>query len=227
DIVDEFADRAVAVALDVTDTAQIAAAVAAADEAFGGIDVLVNNASAISLTGTAATDMKRYDLMNGINTRGTYLAGRLCLPHLERSANPHILTMSPPLDLRSKWFAPHVAYSIAKYGMSLCTLGWAEEFRALGIAANSLWPRTTIATAAANMFGGEAAAKLARTPQIMADAAHIVLTKPARECTGNFFVDETLLHAHGITDFSKYAAVPGTPDAALASDLFLPAEFDR
>jgi citronellol/citronellal dehydrogenase len=207
---------------DIRDEEQVKAAIAQTVETFGGIDILVNNASAISLTGTLHTDMKRYDLMNGINARGTYMVGRHCIPHLKKAGNPHILTLSPPLDIRPRWFAPHVAYSIAKYGMSLCTLGWAEEFRKDGIAANSLWPRTTIATAAVAMIGGDMVMHKSRTPQVMADAAYVILNKPAREFTGNFCVDDQVLAAEGVTDFSSYAAVPGTPDKDLAPDFFLP-----
>ena len=214
--------QALPIACDIRDEGQVAQAVEQTVQRFGGIDVLVNNASAIQLTGTLATDMKRYDLMNQINTRGTYLCGKCCIPHLKRSSNPHILTLSPPLELSGRWFAPHLAYSIAKYGMSLCTLGWAEEFRADGIAANSLWPRTLIATAAVGMLGGEALLKRSRTPEIMADAACLILTRRAREFTGRFCIDEEVLREAGITDLGRYAAVPGTPDSALQEDLFLP-----
>jgi citronellol/citronellal dehydrogenase len=207
---------------DIRDEEQVKSAVAKTVETFGGIDILVNNASAIGLTGTLHTDMKRYDLMNGINARGTYMVGRYCIPHLKKAANPHILTLSPPLEMRPRWFAPHVAYSMAKYGMSLCTLGWAEEFRKDGIAANSLWPHTTIATAAVQMVGGDMVMKKSRTPEIMADAAHVMLCKPSREFTGQFCVDDIVLREAGVTDFSKYAAVPGTPDSELAPDFFLP-----
>jgi len=158
--------------------------------------------------------------MNGINARGTYLAGRCCIPHLKKSRNPHILTLSPPLDLSPKWFAPHLAYTLAKYGMSLCTLAWAEEFRKDGIAANALWPRTTIATAAVQMLGGEAMMKQSRKPEIMADAAHAILCKPSREFTGNFCIDDLVLHAAGVRDFSVYAAVPGT--TRFLPDFFVP-----
>ncbi|MEQ1440307.1 NAD(P)-dependent oxidoreductase [Fontimonas sp. SYSU GA230001] len=212
---------------DIRDEEQVKAAVAKTVETFGGIDILVNNASAISLTGTLATDMKRYDLMNGINARGTFLCGKYCIPHLKKSSNPHILTLSPPLDVRPKWFAPHVAYSIAKYGMSLCTLAWAQEFRKDGIAANSLWPHTTIATAAITLVGGDAIMKRSRTPDIMGDAAQLILSKPSREFTGHFCIDDQVLRDAGVTDFSRYAAVPGTPDHELAPDLFLPDELIR
>ena len=222
--IEEAGGKALPILCDIRSEEQAAAAVEATVKAFGGIDVLVNNASAISLTGTAATDMKRYDLMNQINVRGTYLCGRLCLPHLKRAANPHILTLSPPLDMKAQWFAPNVAYAIAKYGMSMCTLGWSEEFRKDGIAANSLWPRTTIATAAVKMIGGDPLLKRSRTPEIMADAAHAIVTRPSREFTGNFCIDDLVLYAAGERDFGKYNAVPGTPAADLAPDFFLPAD---
>ncbi|HVT35248.1 MAG TPA: NAD(P)-dependent oxidoreductase [Nevskiaceae bacterium] len=212
--------KGLAIQCDIRDEAQVQAAVKQTAETFGGIDVLVNNASAISLTGTLATDMKRYDLMNQINTRGTYLAGRTCIPYLKKSANPHILTLSPPLDMQAKWFAPHVAYSIAKYGMSLCAMAWAEEFRKDGVASNALWPRTTIATAAVRMIGGDPILKQSRTPEIMADAAHVILSKPSRDFTGQFCIDDIVLHQAGVRDFSKYAAVPGT--TKFAPDFFLP-----
>ena len=177
---------------------------------FGGIDILVNNASAISLTGTLATPMKRFDLMHQVNTRGTFACSQACLPHLLKSANPHILNISPPLNLEARWFGPHVAYTMAKYGMSLCVLGMAEEFRAQGVAVNALWPRTVIATAAViNLLGGEAVARQSRKPEIMADAAHAILTRPSRECTGNFFIDDAVLAAAGVTDFDQYAVTPG------------------
>jgi citronellol/citronellal dehydrogenase len=207
---------------DIRDDAAVAAAVQSAIARFGGIDILVNNASAISLTSTAQTPMKRFDLMFGVNVRGTFACTQACLPALTRSAeagrNPHVLTLSPPPALAPHWFAPHVAYSIAKYGMSLCTLGHAEEFRRLGIAVNSLWPRTVIATAALQMIPGVDPNK-ARTPEIMADAAWWILTSDARTVSGNFFVDEALLASHGITDLDRYAVVPGTRD--LRADLFL------
>jgi citronellol/citronellal dehydrogenase len=212
--------KGLAVQCDLRDEAQVVAAVEKAVAAFGGIDILVNNASAIQLTGTLGCDMKRYDLMNGVNARGTYLAGRCCIPHLKKAGNPHILTLSPPLDLAPRWFAPHVAYSIAKYGMSLCTLAWAEEFRGDGIAANALWPRTTIATAAVHMLGGEALMGRSRKPEIMGDAAHAILSKPSREFTGNFCIDDLVLYEAGVRDFSVYAAVPGT--TKFQPDFFVP-----
>jgi citronellol/citronellal dehydrogenase len=218
--IEKAGGRGLAIQCDIRDEQQVTAGVRKTVETFGGIDVLVNNASAISLTGTLQTDMKRYDLMNGINARGTFLCGKYCIPHLMKSANPHILTLSPPLDLRAKWFAPHVAYSIAKMGMSLCTLGWAEELRKDGIAANSLWPRTLIATAAVSMIGGEPLMKQSRRPEIMADAAHVILTKNAREFTGNFCIDDLVLHAAGTRDFSSYALVSGTTE--FLPDFFVP-----
>jgi citronellol/citronellal dehydrogenase len=218
--IEKAGGKGLGVQCDIREEAQVVAAVEKAVATFGGIDILVNNASAIQLTGTLACDMKRYDLMNGVNARGTYLTGRSCIPHLKNARNPHILTLSPPLDLSPKWFAPHVAYSIAKYGMSLCTLAWAEEFRKDGIAANALWPRTTIATAAVNMLGGEAMMRQSRKPEIMADAAHAILCKPSREFTGNFCIDDLLLHADGVRDFSVYAAVPGA--TRFLPDFFVP-----
>ncbi len=218
--IEQAGGKGLGVQCDIRDEAQVVAAVEKAIATFGGIDILVNNASAIQLTGTLACDMKRYDLMNGINARGTYLTGRTCIPHLKKAKNPHILTLSPPLDLSPKWFAPHVAYSMAKYGMSLCTLAWAEEFKKDGIAANSLWPRTTIATAAVNMLGGEAMVKQSRKPEIMADAAHAILSKPSREFTGRFCIDDLVLYEAGVRDFSGYAIVPGTKK--FVPDFFVP-----
>ena len=222
--VEKAGGRALPLVCDIRFEEQVQQAVRATVERFGGIDVCVNNASAIQLTGTLDTDMKRYDLMNGINARGTFMVGRACIPHLKKAANPHILTLSPPLDMKAKWFAPHVAYSMAKYGMSLCTLGWAEEFRKDGIAVNSLWPRTTIATAAVRMLGGDPFLQKSRTPEIMADAAHVILTRPSRAFSGNFCIDDLVLHEAGVRDFSKYAAVPGTPEKDLLPDFFLPAD---
>ena len=207
---------------DIRDEQQVAEAVAKTVQRFGGIDICVNNASAINLTGTAQTPMKRYDLMNQVNARGTFLTTQTCLPHLKKADNPHVLTLSPPLAMEPRWFSRHVAYSIAKYGMSLCTLGWADEFRSLGIAANSLWPRTTVATAAVAMLGGDPIAEKSRGPEIMADAAHLILCKPAREFSGHFCIDDQVLYDAGVRDFSGYAAVPGTPESELLPDLFLP-----
>jgi citronellol/citronellal dehydrogenase len=199
---------------------QVAAAVENTVKVFGGIDVLVNNASAIHLTPTPATPMKRFDLMHQVNTRGTFVCSQACHPHLVRSKNPHILNISPPLTLAPRWFAPHVAYTIAKYGMSLCVLGMAEEFKSAGIAVNALWPRTIIATAAVqNLLGGGEAIGRARKPDIMSDAAHAILTKPSREFTGRFLIDEDLLREEGGTDFSGYLMVPG---AEPMPDFFLP-----
>jgi citronellol/citronellal dehydrogenase len=207
---------------DIRDDTAVAAAVRSAVQRFGGIDILVNNASAISLTPTAATPMKRFDLMFDVNVRGTYACTQACLPALTRSAeagrNPHVLTLSPPPALAARWFAPHVAYTITKYAMSLCTLGHAEELRPLGIAVNSLWPRTLIATAALQVIAGVDPNK-ARTPQIVADAAWWILTSDARSTSGNFFIDEQVLTANGVTDLDRYAVVPGTRD--LIGDLFL------
>ena len=218
--IEKAGGKGLGIQCDIREEAQVIAAVEKAVATFGGIDILVNNASAIQLTGTLACDMKRYDLMNGVDARGTYLSGRSCIPHLKKSRNPHILTLSPPLDMAAKWFAPHVAYTMAKYGMSMCTLAWAEEFRKDGIAANSLWPRTTIATAAVHMLGGEAMMKQSRKPEIMADAAHAILCKPSREFTGNFCIDDLVLYAAGVRDFSAYAAVPGA--TKFLPDFFVP-----
>lgn len=201
---------------------QVDAAIKKTVETFGGIDICINNASAISLTNTQMTDMKRYDLMNTINTRGTFLVSKKCVPHLKSGNNPHILTLSPPLDMNPRWFAPHVAYSIAKYGMSLCTLGMAQEFKAAGIAVNSLWPLTAIDTAAVrNVIGGDDMAKNSRTPEIMADAAYEILIRDSKECTGNFFIDEEVLREAGVTDFTQYAP---NADGPLVPDFFVPDE---
>ena len=213
--------KALPLVVDVREEASVQAAVDKAVETFGGIDICVNNASAISLTGTLSTDMKRYDLMHQINGRGTFLTSKICLPHLRKAANPHILALSPPLDIKPRWFAPHVAYSMAKYNMSLCMLGMAEEFRADGVACNALWPRTAIATAAIQFaLTGEEGLKHCRTVEIMADAAHAILSRPAKDCSGNFFMDDEVLAAEGVTDFDQYAVSPGTP---LMPDFFVPA----
>ncbi|MBL8301761.1 MAG: NAD(P)-dependent oxidoreductase [Ideonella sp.] len=207
--------QALAVQTDIRDEASVLAAVEQAVARFGGIDILVNNASAISLTPTPATPMKRFDLMFGVNVRGTYLCTQACLPHLSAAAragrNPHVLNMSPPLSMKPHWFRHHVAYTMAKYGMSECTLGHAAEFAPLGIAVNSLWPRTAIATAALQMIPGVDLARC-RTPQILADAAWLVLTSDASTTTGQFFIDDTLLAQHGVTDFDRYSVTPGTTD---------------
>lgn len=207
--------RALAVACDVRDEVAVAAAVQAGVAKFGGIDILVNNASAINLTSTAATPMKRFDLMLGVNARGTFACTQACLPELIKSAqrgrNPHVLNLSPPLSLQPHWFAPHVAYTISKYGMSLCTLGHAEEFKRYGVAVNSLWPRTVIATAALNMMPATDLQKC-RKPEIVADAAWAILVSDARVTTGNFFIDDAVLAGQGITDLSTYAVAPGARD---------------
>ncbi|OOG50623.1 NAD(P)-dependent oxidoreductase [Polaromonas sp. C04] len=204
--------QALPLAVDIREEDAVLAAVAKAVEAFGGIDILVNNASAISLTDTEHTPMKRYDLMNGINARGTYLCTQACLPELKKSAaagrNPQVLTMSPPLSMKPHWFEHHTAYTMAKYGMSMCTLGHAGEFKKYGIAVNSLWPRTAIATAALQMIPG-VDTKLCRKPEILSDAAYLILTSPSSG-TGNFFIDDVLLAAHGVTDLEKYSVTPGT-----------------
>jgi citronellol/citronellal dehydrogenase len=209
--------HALALQVDIRDETQVVEAAARAAEHFGGIDILVNNASAIWLAGVEGTPMKRFDLMQQVNTRGTFLATQACLPYLKRAANPHVLMLSPPPTLEPKWFAPHTAYTIAKMGMSLCVLGMAEEFRPLGIAVNALWPRTVIATAAIGMIEG-VKPEQCRTPEIVADAAHAVLTGTAREVTGRFFIDEAVLGDAGVTDFDRYAVQPGVP---LLPDLFL------
>ncbi len=220
--IEKAGGKALAAVCDIRDELQVADAVARTVEAFGGIDICVNNASAISLTGTAETDMKRYDLMHQINTRGTFLVSKLCIPHLKKAANPHILNLAPPLDMKAKWFKDHVAYTMAKFGMSMCTLGMSAELARDGIAVNSLWPLTTIDTAAIrNLLGGEAVASMSRSADILADAAYAVFNRPSRETTGNFFIDEEVLRGEGVTDFSVY-----TPQGAgaLAGDFFVPDE---
>jgi citronellol/citronellal dehydrogenase len=198
---------------------QIKAAVDKTIETFGGIDILVNNASAISLTNTPSTPMKRFDLMHQINTRGTYACTQACLPHLKKAENPHVLNMSPPLNMEARWLKNHVAYTMAKYGMSMCVLGMAEEFRDAGVAVNALWPKTAIATAAVkNLLGGDALVKRSRTPEIVADAAYAILTRSSREHSGNFYIDEEVLRAEGVTDFTPYAV---DPESELQPDFFL------
>ncbi len=213
--IEQAGGQALAVAMDVREEPQVKAAVNAAVARFGGIDVVVNNASAIYLTGTLATPIRRFDLMHQVNTRGTFLATQHGLPHLLRAANPHVLNIAPPLNLNPRWFAPHVAYTMAKYGMSLCVLGMAEEFRADGVAVNALWPRTAIDTAAIRLIAGEET-RLRRTRRaaIMADAAHAILTRPSRDCTGRFFIDDEVLAEAGVTDLSPYL-----PDGAREDDL--------
>lgn len=211
--------RAIACVVDVRDEAAVRAAIDQAVAAFGGIDMLVNNASAISLTGTLDTPMKRFDLMHSVNARGTFVCSQACLPHLLQADNPHILNLAPPLSLKPHWFAPHVAYSMAKFGMSLCVLGMAEEFRAQGVAVNALWPRTAIATAAVqNLLGGDAAIRRCRKPEIVADAAHWILSQPSRLLTGQFLIDEQVLSENGVTDFDQYAV---DPTADLLTDFFV------
>ena len=211
--------KALACVVDIRFEDQIRQAVEKAVETFGGIDILINNASAISLTGTLATPMKRFDRMHQVNARGTFACSQACIPHLLKSQNPHILNISPPLNLSASWFAPHAAYTIAKYGMSMCVLGMAEEFRDQGLAVNALWPRTIIATAAVmNLLGGGEAIRHSRKPEIMADAAHAILRRSSRSCTGNFFIDEEVLVAEGVARFDDYAITPG---ANLVPDLFL------
>jgi citronellol/citronellal dehydrogenase len=214
---------ALPIVTDIRDEAAVASAVAKTVATFGGIDVLVNNASAISLTNTESTPMKRYDLMHGINTRGTFVCAQACIPHLKKAAlahgQAHVLMISPPLNMETRWFAPHVAYTMAKFGMSMCVLGMAGEFKRDGVAFNALWPRTTIATAAIkNLLGGDAAMKASRKPEIMGDAAYAIITKPSREVTGNFFIDDEVLIKEGKTDLSEYAV---DPTAQLLPDYFI------
>ena len=203
---------------DIRDEEQIAQAVRKTVETFGGIDVLVNNASAINLTGTLDTPMKRFDLMWSVNARATFACSQACIPHLKKSPNPHILTLAPPINLDPVWFKHNTAYTISKYGMSLCVIGLAAEFKEEGIAVNALWPRTVIATAALAMLGGLTPLEHCRKPEIVADAAHAILTRDSRCCTGNFYIDEDALREAGVTDFERYAVVPGNP---LHPDLFL------
>ena len=210
--------RALAVECDVRSEEQVAEAVSRTVEAFGGIDVLVNNASAIYLADTPNTPMKRWDLMHQVNVRGTFLVTQACLPHLARGRNPHVLVLSPPLSLEPRWFAGHVAYTISKFGMSMCVLGMAEELRETGIAVNALWPRTVIATAALNVLGGDETARHGRKAEVVADAALAILRREARSCTGRFFIDEEVLREEGVTDFERYAVAPGEE---LMRDLFL------
>ena len=214
--------KALPLIVDVRDEASVMAAVEQAVQRFGGIDICVNNASAISLTGTLATDMKRYDLMNQINARGTFLTSKACIPHLKASANPHVLMLSPPLDMAPKWFAGHTAYTMAKFGMSMCVLGMSAEFKADGIAFNALWPRTAIATAAIrNALAGDEGMRRCRTVEIMADAAHAIFIKKASEFSGNFLIDDSFLYGEGVRDFDQYRV---DPTAALMPDFFVPAD---
>ena len=216
--IEDAGGQALPLVCDIRDDEAVKDAVQQTAERFGGIDIVVNNASAIALLGTEQVSMKRFDLMHQVNARGTFLVSRTCLPWLEKAANPHILTLSPPLNMLEKWFAPHVAYSMAKYGMSMCVLGMAGEFRERGIAVNALCPRTSIATAAVNMLGGDVMMRHSRKPEIMADAAHAIVTKPSREFTAQFCVDDDVLEAEGITDLSAYAV---DPDVELLPDFFV------
>jgi citronellol/citronellal dehydrogenase len=213
--IEEAGGKALAMQVDIRDENAVAQAAKQCAEHFGGIDILVNNASAISLSGTLETPLKRFDLMFGVNVRGTFVSSQACLPYLKQSAqagrNPHILNLSPPLSMKAKWFAPHVAYTMAKYGMSMCVLGMAAEFRNEGIGVNALWPRTVIATAALQVIP-MANPQLGRTPEIMADAAYVILTSNARECTGNFFIDDEVLAKAGVKDLARYAVTPGNRD---------------
>lgn len=212
--------KALPLVVDVRDEEAVKDALDRTANTFGGLDIVVNNASAISLSNTPRTEMKRFDLMHQINTRGTYMVSKYAIPYLEKAENPHILMLSPPLDMAEKWFAPHLAYTMAKFGMSLCVLGLAGELRSRGIAVNALWPRTTIATAAVqNLLGGDALMQASRTPEIMADAAHALFLKEARGITGRFLIDDTFLAEEGVTEFSKYRVTAGVP---LAPDFFVP-----
>jgi citronellol/citronellal dehydrogenase len=214
--------KALACIVDVRFEEQIAEAVKLAVDTFGGIDILVNNASAISLTGTVDTPMKRFDLMHGINTRGTFACSQACIPHLAKAENPHILNISPPLNMEARWFGPHVAYTMAKFGMSMCVLGMAEELKGQKIAVNALWPRTVIDTAAVqNLLGGDATVRGSRKPDIMADAAHVIFSRKSSEFTGHFCVDDEVLRESGVTDLSHYSTTPGMKDSELLPDYFL------
>jgi citronellol/citronellal dehydrogenase len=212
--------KALPLMVDIRDETNVADALAKAANVFGGIDILVNNASAINLSNTSAIEMKRYDLMQQINQRGTFMVSKYAIPYLEKAANPHILMLSPPLDMKEKWFSGHVAYSMAKYGMSLVVLGLAGELRTKGIAVNALWPRTTIATAAVkNLLGGDILMNASRTPEILADAAHMIFAKNAKEFTGNFLIDDTFMYNEGVREFDHYRV---NPKVALAPDFFVP-----
>jgi citronellol/citronellal dehydrogenase len=218
--IEKAGGRALALAVDIREEAAVKAAIARTVETFGGLDIVVNNASAVSRTPVAETDMKRFDLMHGVNARGTFMVSKYAIPHLEKSANPHILMNSPPLDMREKWFAGSTGYSMAKFGMSLVVLGLAGELRTCGIAVNALWPRTTIATSAIkNLLGGERVMAMSRTPEILADAAYAIFHKPAREFTGNFLIDDSFLASEGVKDFEKYRV---DPSRELAATFFVP-----
>ena len=212
--------RALPILCDIREEAQVMAAIERSVAEFGGIDICVNNASAISLTNSQATDMKRFDLMMGINTRGTFMVSKYCIPHLKKAENPHILMLSPPLDMKAKWFEDSTAYTMAKFGMSMCVLGLSGELKRAGVAVNALWPRTTIATAAVgNLLGGDAMMRASRTPEIMSDAAHVIFSKPARDFTGRFCIDDKVLYDSGVRDFERYRV---DPSVALMSDFFVP-----
>jgi citronellol/citronellal dehydrogenase len=218
--IEKAGGKALPLVVDVRDEDAVAAAVGKAVETFGGLDIVVNNASAIQLTPTTQTDMKRFDLMHQINTRGTYMVSKYAIPHLAKAVNPHILMLSPPLDMKEKWFAPHLAYSMAKFGMSLVVLGLAGELRQQGIAVNALWPRTTIATAAVqNLLGGDSLMRASRTPEIIADAAYCIFSKPSKSFTGHFLIDDTFLAGEGVTDFDRYRV---DPSQRLFVDFFVP-----
>jgi citronellol/citronellal dehydrogenase len=218
--IEKAGGKALPLVVDVRDEASVTAAVEAAVQRFGGIDICVNNASAIQLTGVEQTDMKRYDLMNGVNARGAYLTSKVCLPHLKRAANPHVLMLSPPLDMNPRWFAGHTAYTMAKFGMSMCVLGMSAEFKDDGIAFNALWPRTGIATAAIQFaLAGDEGMRRCRKPEIMADAAYAIFNKPARQFTGNFLIDDSFLYSEGVRDFDHYRVDPSQP---LMPDFFVP-----
>lgn len=219
DEIEKAGGKALAVQCDIRIDDQVQHAVEKSVEKFGGIDILVNNASAISLTPTEQTDPKRFDLMHDINVRGTFFVTKACIPHLKKSTNAHILTLSPPVNLNPKWLTGHIAYTLTKYNMSMMAMGWAAELKQYNIASNALWPQTTIDTAAVrNLLGGEALANMSRTPEILADAAYYILSKPSSQCTGNCFIDEDVFTAEGITDLSKYSVIPG---GQLYKDLFL------
>lgn len=214
--------KALPLIVDVRSEDQVESAMKKAAEVFGGIDILVNNASAIGLTSTESTDMKKYDLMHNINTRGTFLCSQKAIPYLRKAKNPHVLNLSPPLNMEARWFQHHVAYTMAKFGMSMCVLGMSSEFAGEGIAFNALWPRTSIATAAVNNhMGGNAIMKISRTPEIMADAAYIILTKNSRDFTGNFCVDDEVMASAGVKDLRKYQVDPALPVERLAPDFFI------
>jgi len=216
--IEEAGGQALPLVCDIRDDDAVKKVVQQGAEKFGGIDIVVNNASAIALLGTEQVSMERFDLMHQVNARGTFLVSKTCLPWLLKAENPHILALAPPLNMYEKWFAPHVAYSMAKYGMSMCVLGMAGEFREQGIAVNALWPRTTIATAAVHMLGGDELMMHSRKPEIMADAAYVILTKPSREFTGNFCIDDSVIEGEGIADLSHYSVNAGLP---LSPDFFV------